>query len=148
MDIIVFCRPFDDKTQSRIAQEASAFVTILAEVVAGNVTCIGSDILDIEVNNTPDEVKKVRLLNLTGYCSEKVIMDEAIRNLGSELESRERLKPRDALHIASATRGLADYFLTCDDKIVKRAKKIQNFLVSRGMKLQILNPIDFLKKLT
>jgi predicted nucleic acid-binding protein len=147
MDVNVFCRPFDDKTQSRIAQEASAFVTILAEVVAGNVTCIGSDILDIEVKNTPDEVKRLRLLNLTGYCSEKVIMDEAIRKLGNELENRARLKPRDALHIASAARGLADYFLTCDDKIVKRAKDIQGFLAARGVKLQILNPMDFLKEL-
>jgi len=127
MDVNVFCRPFDDRAQSRIAQEASAFVTILAEVVAGNVICIGSDILDIEVNNTPDEVKRMRLINLTGYCSERVIMDEAIRNLGSELETQARLKPRDALHIASAAKGSADYFLTCDDKIVKRAKISKTF---------------------
>jgi len=148
MDVNVFCRPFDDRTQLRIAQEASAFVTILFEVLAGSVTCIGSDILDIEINNTPDEVKRERLHNLTGYCSEIAIMDEALRNLGSELEGRARLKPRDALHIASAAKGLADYFLTCDDKIVKRAKDIQSFLASRGMKMQILNPVDFLKELT
>jgi len=146
MDVNVFCRPFDDSTQSRIVQEAFAFITILEEIIAGNMICIGSDILDFEVSNTSDEVKRLRLLDLIGCCSERVIIDESLRNLGSEIENEIHLAPRDALHIASAIRGSSDYFLTCDDKVVRKTNDIQNFLLSRMMKLEIMNPIDFLRK--
>lgn len=144
MDINVFCRPFDDKTQSRIVQEASAFVEILKDVLAGKITCIGSDILDIEANNTIDEVKRSRLLDLLECCSEKVAIDESILDLGNKMQNYSRLTPRDSLHIVSAARALSDYLLTCDDKVVKKAKDIQIFLMTYGMKLQILNPVDFL----
>jgi predicted nucleic acid-binding protein len=30
------------------------------------------------------------------------------------------IKPLDALHLASAESGKADYFCTCDDKIIKK----------------------------
>lgn len=32
------------------------------------------------------------------------------------------IKPRDALHLASAVEATADYFCTCDDRFLKRAK--------------------------
>jgi predicted nucleic acid-binding protein len=60
----------------------------------------------------------------------------------SEFEKRENcmkragIKPRDALHLACAVHAGADSFITCDDKLVKRAKLMQ-------LPIQLFNPVDF-----
>lgn len=48
------------------------------------------------------------------------------------------IKPRDAMHLACAVKGKADYFLTCDDKLIKKARFIKEDIV-------IINPIDFIR---
>ncbi len=44
--------------------------------------------------------------------------DETILNAAKEFESR-GIKPRDSIHLACALKGKAEYFLTCDDKLIK-----------------------------
>jgi predicted nucleic acid-binding protein len=50
----------------------------------------------------------------------------------------------DALHLASAAVGRADYFLTCDDRLVHQAEEIQEMLARRGLPLRVMNPTGFL----
>jgi len=57
---------------------------------------------------------------------------------GRELE-KQGIKPLDALHLACAESGKIDYFLTCDDKVVKSYK-------SREM--VVFNPVEFILKVT
>ena len=40
----------------------------------------------------------------------------------------------DALHLACAEKARAEYFITCDDRIIKRY---------RGRKLKVMNPVNF-----
>jgi hypothetical protein len=40
----------------------------------------------------------------------------------------------DALHLACAEAAESEYFLTCDDRVVRRYQ---------GEKLRVLNPVDF-----
>ena len=47
------------------------------------------------------------------------------------------LKSKDALHIACAIEGKAEYFLTTDDKILKKGKHIKE--------IKIIDPIEFIK---
>ena len=49
----------------------------------------------------------------------------------------EGLRPKDALHIASAIEAECQYFLTTDDLILK--KMVQNSQIT------VLNPVDFVK---
>lgn len=46
------------------------------------------------------------------------------------------IKPLDALHLASAEAAAADYFLTCDDRLIKRYKG----------SLAVLTPLDFINR--
>ncbi len=46
------------------------------------------------------------------------------------------IKPRDALHLGCAVYGNADCFITCDDKLLKRAQLMQ-------LPIQIINPVNF-----
>ncbi|MBI5191823.1 MAG: PIN domain-containing protein [Nitrospirae bacterium] len=66
-----------------------------------------------------------------------MLPSDAIANKAKKFESK-GIKPRDALHIACALEAGADYFLTCDDKLIKKASPI------RGLK--ILNPIRFIEE--
>ena len=54
------------------------------------------------------------------------------------------LRVHDALHLASAAVGRADYFLTCDDRMVNRAREIQGLLAQRGIPITVMNPRAFL----
>jgi len=49
------------------------------------------------------------------------------------------VKPKDALHVASAIEGNADYFLTTDDKLLSSLK--------RSKIIEALSPIDYIKVL-
>lgn len=51
------------------------------------------------------------------------------------------IKPLDALHLALAETGNADYFCTCDDRILQNANHITNI----GIK--VINPIDLVQEI-
>jgi predicted nucleic acid-binding protein len=51
------------------------------------------------------------------------------------------VKPLDALHIALAESGNADYFCTCDDKLLRNAKKVKDLAV------KIVNPVDLVQEI-
>ncbi len=52
----------------------------------------------------------------------------------------------DCYHICSAIVGKAKYFITCDDKIIKKSDKIQSFVCKKNYELVILNVINFLQE--
>ena len=49
------------------------------------------------------------------------------------------IKPKDALHVASALEGKADYFLTTDDKLISG--------INRSDMIKVMTPIDFIRVL-
>lgn len=51
------------------------------------------------------------------------------------------LKPLDALHLALAETGKADYFCTCDDKLLRNAKKVEDLMV------KVINPVDLIQEI-
>jgi predicted nucleic acid-binding protein len=51
------------------------------------------------------------------------------------------IKPLDALHIALAESGNADYFCTCDDKLLRNAKKVKDLAI------KVLNPVDVVQEI-
>ena len=68
---------------------------------------------------------------------EDIEEDEALIN-SAKLIGQTGIKKMDSLHIASAIKGNADYFLTTDDVISKRASLIPT--------IKITDPIGFIKE--
>ena len=56
-----------------------------------------------------------------------------------ELQQLETIRKMDSLHLASAELGLADFFLSTDDKLLKACRRIQDRL-----RVQVKNPLTFL----
>jgi predicted nucleic acid-binding protein len=51
------------------------------------------------------------------------------------------IRPLDALHLALAEAGNADYFCTCDDKLLRNAKRVKNLMV------KVINPVDLVQEI-
>jgi len=55
-----------------------------------------------------------------------------------EFQRRSKVTSKDAIHLACAHFAKADYFLSCDNRLVSQAKKF-------GLKMKILNPVDYIR---
>jgi predicted nucleic acid-binding protein len=143
LDTSVYGRPFDDQSQERVRQEAEAFVEILAAVVAGRLICLNSDILRLEVRRNPSTAERERIEDVLTCCAEAVAESAEVLHLAQALQQL-TLRVHDALHLASAAVGRADYFLTCDDRLVNRAGEIQAMLATHGIPITVMNPRAFL----
>ncbi len=51
------------------------------------------------------------------------------------------IKPLDALHLASAEVAKADYFCTCDDKFMRKAKRLGN------LNTKVVSPTELVMEL-
>lgn len=119
LDTNVYARPFDDQTQPAIQEEANAFQIIIAAVKAQKLSLLGSDILAFEVAQVLSEDKRAKIAKSLELCAEHVEQSDEVLNLGKLIESRCRIRARDALHVASALLGGARYFLSCDRRITE-----------------------------
>jgi predicted nucleic acid-binding protein len=99
---------------------------------------IWSFILDYENSLNPYEDVRMEIEMLSPFASEHIYASEEIRLTSKRFEQK-GVKPRDALHIACALKGNADFFITCDDNIVKKCNHIY-------ININIINPIDFIRK--
>ncbi len=52
------------------------------------------------------------------------------------------IKPLDALHLASAVEAKTDYFCTCDDKFLKRAK------AASTLQTKVVSPLELISEVT
>ena len=137
LDTSVYNRPFDDQVQPRIWLETSSLVVILQMVQAGEIELVDSSILAYENSQNPflERREWTQACLRSATCFQRV--DETIRERARELE-KEGLKAVDALHGACAEQAGAEYFLTCDDRVIRR--------YNGGMKA--ISPVEFVLRVT
>jgi predicted nucleic acid-binding protein len=139
LDTNVWCRPFD-KPSERISKEVEAFFVILEEASSKRYILIGSVVLDVEVGNIEKEEKKVAVEGLISlFTSQKVL--EVSESEQREIRKSVGLKIPDASHIACAIRGESEYFISCDDEMLRKGKEIEE---RYGIK--VCNPIEFIRR--
>lgn len=138
-DMNIFNRPFDDQLQVRVRLETIAIFSILQRIKNGDFALLWSFMIDYENSLNPYDDVRLEIGMAASLAKEMINPDEFILSTAKELESK-GIKPRDALHLACALRGGAEYFLTCDDKLIKRASEL-------GWNVKIMNPIRFIEDL-
>jgi predicted nucleic acid-binding protein len=116
-------------------------MSILYHCQSGEWQLIGSDIIDVEINQIQNPYKKHKVLLLSGIAIYKVNLNEKIKSRALELQQM-GIKLFDSLHIASAEEINADIVLTTDDKLLKRVKRIQEITI------KIENPVHWLMEVT
>lgn len=128
-------RPLDDRTQIRVEQEAEAVIEILSLCESGKVTLISSEILQFEIRNNSDSERRETTFGILKIARENITVNEEIENRAQEFEN-DGIKPIDALHLACAEIEKIDYFCTCDDKFLKKARTLTD------LDLKVVSPIE------
>ena len=117
-----------------------AVLNILAMCESGHLKLISSEALLFEISQTPDQERKSDALAILGISDETV-------ELTSEAEAFSRklgtsgLKPLDALHLALASTAKADYFCTCDDRLLRKSRGLE------GLDTKVVSPTELVMEL-
>lgn len=140
LDTCSLHRPLDSKIQIRVALESEAILGILAFCESNNLELISSEALIFEVEQNPNMARQAYALEALSIAKLFVTVNNQIENRAKEL-NRMGIKPLDALHLACAEEAQADYFCTCDDKILKKAKTIKT------IKTKVVGPIELIQEI-
>ena len=118
LDCCCYNRLFDSLEQPRVKLEAEA----VHQILASTHHVISSGVLNEEVAQTPDPGRRLRLAARLARAGETVAISEAVTLRGAELQ-RLGFKSVDALHLAAAEAGGADWLLTTDDRFLNCARR-------------------------
>lgn len=138
LDVCCLNRPFDDRTQSRIALESQAILEILNLCQRGTYKLITSVSLETEINQTPNLERREKVKSFLSLAKIKVINSQDLTTRMAQLQQL-GLTFFDAAHVASAEKAKADIFLSTDDRLVKKTQ--QNSLI---ITVKVNNPVQWL----
>jgi predicted nucleic acid-binding protein len=129
-------RAMDDQTQDRIRFETEAVYAIMRRVRRHEVVWIGSDVVELENEAQADVERRSKVTTLLKWLDEKVSLSESDFRRAHELRIA-GFKEFDAYHLAAAESAHCDVFLTTDDRLIKRARRLSK------IKVAVKNPVDW-----
>jgi len=141
LDNCVLNRPFDDQSQERVRLETEAIVLLLSHLERKEWTWLGSQVLDIEIDRTPDAEQQSRLRRIVEFIGLSIEIGEKELERANELQKL-GFVGFDAVHLACAESGKADVFLTTDDRLLKLAKRL-----AKKLHVKVANPLDWMKEM-
>ena len=115
-------------------------MTILGLVESGQVELLSSDALEFEVNRIPDAERQSRAKEILQLASQTLKLAADVQTRAQQL-NRLGIKPMDSLHLAFASWTRADFFCTCDDKLVNKAKKQRSLNTTVVTPLQLVTEV-------
>lgn len=133
LDTSVLNRIFDDQSQPRIYLEATSTLIIIMLVEYQNIELVSSDILLFENYRNPYDERRTFVSLVLQKANHIQSINDKILERAQKIE-KDNIGGIDALHLACAEELGVDYFITCDDRIIKRYKGL----------LMITNPIHFI----
>lgn len=138
LDVCVHCRPFDDQSAMRIRLETDSYLMIMAAVQEKRYKCIVSPVHFMEVSKISNFNERLELLTILSNMKSSIsYQKDSVQKRIIELINL-KFGAADAAHIAFAE-VIADEFITCDDILLKKAKK-NNILIP------VVTPLDFISK--
>ncbi len=123
LDLCSIQRPLDTPSQVRIAVEAEAILGVLALCEMGQLDLVASAALVFEAERNPNPTRR-------RYAFQVLTKAKFFIRTETEVEARAHalvskgIRTLDALHLASAEAIRTDFFCTCDDRFLKRAREV------------------------
>lgn len=120
----VYNRPFDDRSISRNRVEARAVEELVVRIENGEAELVASFVVEAEhsrlaVPARRSEVRRLMDLAQIYVAVRPDILERARGFRGAGLYAN------DALHLAVAEYAGVDYFVTCDDKLLRKARSVE-----------------------
>jgi predicted nucleic acid-binding protein len=119
----------------RIKLETEAKLFVKEKILIGKLQLIWSHILEYENMQNPFIERRDAIIEWKKIATEKIGGTENVVARAAEF-ARNEVKSKDALHIACAIEGKAEYFLTTDDKLVTKS--------TETIELIVINPVNFI----
>ena len=121
--------------------EAEAILTILGLCEKGSAELVVSQSLRFETDRNPHPLRREYAL---------AVLSKAAVALpsGGQVDDRARqfhaagIKPLDAAHLAAAVEAEVDFFCTCDDRFLRRARTVDTL----GTK--VVTPLELVSEMT
>lgn len=138
MNTSAWNRPFDDQSSERVRTEAQAIVAILSAAEARRVDLVGSEYLEFELGQTPDQERASRVAALLKLVRVRAMLTPGLAHRARGLGDL-GLRGLDALHVASAEDAKAELLVTTDDRMLKAARR-------RGsdLRVRVVGPLEAL----
>jgi predicted nucleic acid-binding protein len=133
-------RPLDSRARTRIVLEAEAILGVLRLWEAGRVELVSSEVLLFEIERDINRVRQEYALEVLSKARRTVRLNERIEKRAAKFVTL-GIKPLDALHLASAEEARADYFCTCDDRFLGKARTIS------GLRTRAVSPVELIEEL-
>lgn len=140
LDMCTLQRPLDDRSQLRIHLEAEAVLGILLMCQRREAVILASPVLRLEAIRNPHPERQGFTMTLLARANEVSGSEELIEQRARG-DIERGIKAVDALHLASAVESTAEYFCTCDDRLLKRARQLDT-----GM-TRVLNPLELIEEM-
>jgi predicted nucleic acid-binding protein len=140
LDICAIQRPLDTFDQIRIILEAEAVLGILALCESGQLELLSSDALVYETEQNPLAVRQEHARAVLARAKERVRLSNEAKQRAKQL-TKLGFRPMDALHLALAEAGGAEYFCTCDDRLLRRAKNVLD------LRVKVMSPVEFVQEI-
>ena len=83
--------------------------------------------------------RKIEALRLARLCQRKIGPEQAIYDQAKQFQQQEQLSAKDAIHLACAVYAKADLLITCDDRFLKQAQRL-------NLQIKIVNPVDYVRE--
>lgn len=139
LDYNCFQRMFDDPLQIRIQLEALACVEIFRKAEGKALQLVWSFMHEDENILCPFLERKLAANRLSVLCKIRIGPEKEIYNLAKDFQQKAKLSSKDAIHLACAYYSKCRFFLTCDEELTSRAKRL-------NLELQIMNPVEYIRE--
>lgn len=134
-----FQRGFDDRRQIKIQLEASACEEIFARTERRDIRLIWSFMHEDENILCPFIERRLEVFRLSTLCSVRIGPDIEIYRKAKVFQRKGGVSPKDAIHLACADLAQSDFFLTCDDDLIKHARRLT-------LDIRIMNPVEYIRE--
>ena len=119
LDTSTLNRIFDDQSQPRIFLEASAMLLIFGLIEKRIIAIVSSDVLVYENSRNPYSERQIFVTSVLRKARVIQTLNDSLAKRAQEIEVM-GIQGLDALHLARAERLKVDYFVTCDERMIRK----------------------------
>lgn len=138
LDLNCFNRPFDDQNQTRIVRETAAVFDVLQRIVEDVDQLAWSAILDFENAQHPLADRRAEIARWAQWAVIHIAITPHVSARAHELAVA-GFKALDAAHLACGEAAACDRLLTCDDQVIRKARRVR-------LRLRVQNPVTYMKE--
>ena len=141
LDSCTIQRPLDVFTILRNKLEAEAVLGIIGYCDAGTLTLVSSEALVYEMEQNVLAVRMEHAQAVLAKANILVTIDSVVEQRTATFLKR-GIKSMDAIHVALAETAAVDYFCSCDDRLLRKLKRMKELSFKSMSPLELIEELE------